>query len=155
VSLLAASLLHLAAEAAGPAPAALVAPVARACVTSPFGTRQPPGPHALGYHYGIDLRAPAGGAVRAVAAGQVVSIHRRGPGGLEVLVRHDGFVAVYAHLGSVTPALAMGQTRLAAGDRIGVVGRSGVTYGTHLYFEILVRGRPVDPAPFLGVQRCG
>jgi len=139
---------------APPAPAQLLAPVAHACISSPFGMRRPPGPHAIGFHYGIDLPAPAGGAVLAVAPGQVIGIHRRGPGGLEVVIRHGGFVAVYAHLGSVTPALASGRTRVAAGERIGVVGHSGVTYGMHLFFEVLVGGRPVDPNPYLGLSAC-
>ena len=37
-----------------------------------------------------------------------------------VLVRHDGFEALYAHLGSVTPALAEGKRHVAAGEKIGV-----------------------------------
>jgi murein DD-endopeptidase MepM/ murein hydrolase activator NlpD len=153
---IAAALLGLTATAAlaQPAPGQLLLPVAHACISSPFGMRRAPGPHAIGFHNGIDLPAPAGGAVVAVAAGQVIGIHRRGPGGLEVLIRHNGFVAVYAHLGRVTPALAMGKTRVAAGEHIGVVGHSGVTYGMHLFFAILVDGRAVDPTPFLALGRC-
>ena len=134
---------------------ALLPPVAHGCITSPFGPRRRIGPQApAGFHRGVDLRAPAGGAVSAVATGVVIGIHRRGPGGLEVVVRHAGFTALYAHLGSVAPALAEGVTRLVAGQRIGVVGRTGVTYGTHLYFEITVNGTPVDPAPLLGMSAC-
>jgi murein DD-endopeptidase MepM/ murein hydrolase activator NlpD len=151
-----AALLGLTATAAlaQPVPAPLLPPVAHACISSPFGNRRAPGPHAIGFHNGLDLPAPAGGVVTAVAPGQVIGIHRRGPGGLEVLVQHSGFVGVYAHLGRVTPALAMGKTRLAAGDPIGGVGHSGVTYGMHLFFAILVNGQAVDPAPFLGLRRC-
>jgi murein DD-endopeptidase MepM/ murein hydrolase activator NlpD len=133
----------------------LLAPVAHACISSPFGPRRRIGPQApAAFHRGVDLPAPAGGVVTSVAAGQVVGIHRRGLGGLEVAVRHDGYTALYAHLGSVAPALAEGATRLSAGQRIGVVGRTGVTYGTHLYFEILVNDSPVDPETLLGVPRC-
>jgi murein DD-endopeptidase MepM/ murein hydrolase activator NlpD len=143
--------------AAAPAPdGRLVAPVAGACVTSPFGPRVLPGlPKAGTFHHGIDLRAPAGGAVRAVAAGQVMAIDRRGAGGLEVTIRHDGFSTLSAHLGRVTPALAEGRRSVAAGEVIGVVGRTGVTYGTHLYFELQVDGTRIDPAPLLGVSACG
>ena len=154
--LIAAALLHLVATdaIAQPVRVPLLAPVAHACISSPFGVRRPPGPHAIGFHNGNDLPAPAGGAVLAAANGQVLGIHRRGPGGLEVVIRHGGVVAVYAHLGSVTPALASGRTRVAAGERIGVVGHSGVTYGMHLFFEVLVSGRAVDPAPYLGLSAC-
>jgi murein DD-endopeptidase MepM/ murein hydrolase activator NlpD len=160
VRLIVAALLHLVATDAitQPVPAKLLAPVAHACISSPFGVRRPPGPHAIGFHNGIDLPAPAGGAVLAAADGRIVGIHRRGPGGLEVVVQHgdarSGFMTIYGHLGSVAPALASGRTRVAAGERIGVVGHSGVTYGMHLFFEVLVGGRPVDPNPYLGLSAC-
>jgi len=135
--------------------ATLLAPVSSACISSPFGPRVLPNrPLAGTYHYGVDMPAPAGAPVLAAAAGRVMRIQRKGPGGLEVLVQHDGFVGIYSHLGMVTPALAEGKTTLAAGERLGVVGQSGVTYGMHLYFEMLLAGRPVDPAPYLGVPQC-
>jgi murein DD-endopeptidase MepM/ murein hydrolase activator NlpD len=135
--------------------AVLVSPVSSACISSPFGPRILPNrPLAGTFHNGIDMPAPLGEAVRAAAAGKVMRIQRKGPGGLEVLIQHDGFVGVYSHLGMVAPALAEGKTNLAAGEKVGVVGRTGVTYGPHLYFGILLAGRPVDPAPYLGVPRC-
>jgi murein DD-endopeptidase MepM/ murein hydrolase activator NlpD len=138
------------------AQAALVQPVLPGCVTSPFGPRVIAGqPIAGRYHWGADLRAAAGARVRAVAAGRVLRIDRKGMGGLEVLVQHPGFQALYSHLGLVAPALAEGGTRLRAGQWLGVIGRSGLTFGTHLYFEIIVAGRRVDPAPYLGVAPCG
>jgi murein DD-endopeptidase MepM/ murein hydrolase activator NlpD len=73
---------------------------------------------------------------------------------LEVLVQHDGFVGVYSHLGMVTPAFAEGKSTVAAGEKLGIVGLTGVTYGTHLYFGMLLSGRPVDPALYLGVPQC-
>lgn len=150
-------LLPSAGYAAGPPQrhASLVPPVRSACVSSPFGPRILPNhPQAGTYHYGIDMPAPVGEAVRATAPGNVIRVQHKGPGGLEVLVQHQGFVGVYSHLGMVAPAIAEGKTDLAAGEKLGVVGMTGVTYGMHLYFEMLLAGRPVDPAPYLGVQLC-
>jgi murein DD-endopeptidase MepM/ murein hydrolase activator NlpD len=133
----------------------LLSPVSSACISSPFGPRVLPNhPLAGTYHYGIDMPAPAGAPIRAVAPGTVIRVQRKGPGGLELLVQHDGFVGIYSHLGMVTPAIAEGQRTLSAGEKIGVVGQSGVTYGMHVYFEMLMNGRAVDPAPFLGVPLC-
>jgi murein DD-endopeptidase MepM/ murein hydrolase activator NlpD len=130
--------------------------VARACITSPFGPRHAVGPHApAGFHGGIDLRAPAGGAVTAIAPGTVLAVRRTGAAGLSVTIRHGELTALYAHLGTVSPAIAEGRTRVEAGERIGVVGRTGVTYGTHLYFEVKRNGARIDPAPLLGVAPCG
>jgi murein DD-endopeptidase MepM/ murein hydrolase activator NlpD len=143
---------------AQPAVGQMQLPVRPACMSSPFGDRPAPGPHAIGFHRGIDIPAPAGAAIYAVADGHVSSIHRRGPGGLEIAISHQGaagpYVSLYAHLGLIAPAFASGRSVVHAGDRIGVVGRSGVIYGTHLYFELLVGGIPVDPAPYFGMIAC-
>lgn len=143
---------------AQPAIGQMQVPVRPACVSSPFGNRPAPGPHAIGFHNGIDLPAPAGGAVYAVADGDIVSIHKRGPGGLEIAIAHRSttgpYVAVYAHLGLIAPAIAEGRRHVVAGERIAVIGRTGVTYGTHLFLALFVNGQAIDPAPFFPVESC-
>jgi murein DD-endopeptidase MepM/ murein hydrolase activator NlpD len=135
---------------------ALLPPVLSACISSAFGPRVLPNqPEAGTYHYGIDLPAPAGAAVVAAAPGSVIRIQRKGPGGLEMLVQHEGFVGIYSHFGSIAPPFAEGKRTVAAGEKLGVVGRTGVTSGAHLYFEMILDGKPVDPAPYLRVPRCG
>jgi len=136
---------------------ALVVPVNRACISSAFGPRILPNrPQAGTYHYGIDLPAPEGTPVRATAAGVLLRVQHNGPGGLEVLVQHAGFVGVYSHLGYIAPGLdAGGSVPITAGEQLGVVGRSGVSLGPHLFFGMLRGGQPVDPAPFLRVPLCG
>jgi murein DD-endopeptidase MepM/ murein hydrolase activator NlpD len=82
-----------------------------------------------------------------------------GADGLEVDLLHQdrighAFVTRYAHLGSIAPALAGGRRAVARGEVLGRIGRTGITYGTHLHFEIRVAGQPVDPEPFFGAARC-
>jgi murein DD-endopeptidase MepM/ murein hydrolase activator NlpD len=133
----------------------LVPPVNPACISSPFGPRVlHDHPQAGTYHYGIDLPAPAGAPVLATAPGKVIRVQRKGPGGLEILVQHDGFVGIYSHLGMLTPAFAQGKTDVVAGEKLGVVGRSGLVSGTHVYFEMILAGKPVDPAPYFAVPLC-
>jgi len=135
---------------------ALLPPVLPACISSAFGPRVLPNqPEAGTYHYGVDLPAPPGTAVVAAAPGTVIRIQRKGPGGLEMLVQHDGFVGIYSHFGSIAPPFAEGQRIVGAGEKLGVVGRTGVTSGAHLYFEMILDGKPVDPAPYLRLPRCG
>jgi len=153
----AAPLLALASPAAAQEVPELALPVTPACISSPFGARggDTIGPHASDTHSGIDLPAPPGAWVHAAAAGQVVAIGRRGASGLAVQLRHaGGAVTVYAHLGTVAPALASGRRRVAQGERLGRVGRTGVTYGTHLHFEIRLLGVAIDPAPHLPAAPC-
>lgn len=130
-------------------------PVTPACISSPFGPRILPNhPLAGTFHNGIDLPAPAGAPVRAVAAGRVIRAERRGPGGLQLLVQHNGFVGVYSHLGSIAPAIAEGHFTVHAGEKIGVVGHSGVMYGMHLFFAMEHDGRFADPEQYLRLAMC-
>ncbi len=119
------------------------------CISSGFGLR------AGRMHNGVDLPAPAGAWVRAAAPGRVAGIRRSGASGLVVELRHaDGSRTRYAHLGSVTPELAGGRRDVALGERLGRVGRTGTTRGTHLHFEWVREGRPTDPAAALGATFC-
>jgi murein DD-endopeptidase MepM/ murein hydrolase activator NlpD len=120
-----------------------------ACISSPFG------PRGGALHQGVDLPAPAGAWVRAAAPGRVAAIRRMGAAGLTVELLHpDGSRTRYAHLGSVTPALAGGRRTVALGERLGRIGRTGITRGTHLHFELRRGGQPIDPAPELGIAAC-
>jgi murein DD-endopeptidase MepM/ murein hydrolase activator NlpD len=132
-------------------------PVTPACVSSSFGWRQAVGPHAPeGFHNGIDLPAPAGALVHAAAAGTVAIVKRQGLGGVTVHLRHPGgLVTLYAHLSNLVPAIAQGKRNVAAGEALGHVARTGVTYGTHVFFAVLKDGQAVDPLSVLPpLPRC-
>jgi len=97
---------------------------------------------------GIDLEAPAGAPVRAVAPGRVVhSGWFKGYGNLVIVDHGEGYHTLVAHLGAMRTA--MGE-EVGEGDVLGTVGDSGSLKGAYLYFEIRERGRPVDPRPWLG-----
>lgn len=135
--------------------AALSDPVTPACISSPFGPRIMPGRPAAGtFHNGIDLPAPAGAPVYAIAPGRVIRVERRWPGGLQVLVQHPGFIGIYSHFGHVTPALTAGHPQVYRGEKLGVVGHSGLMYGMHLFFGMIVDGHAVNPARYLDVSAC-
>lgn len=131
-------------------------PVEPACISSPFGWRHAVGPHApAAFHNGVDLPAPAGAVVHAAAAGRVLRVKRQGLGGVTLHVGHpDGTTTLYAHLGNLVPAIAEGKRSVAAGDPLGHVARTGVTYGTHVFFAVLRGTTAIDPEPLLGVPRC-
>jgi hypothetical protein len=130
----------------------LVVPVQSTCISSPFGPRViPHHPQAGTYHAGVDLPAPDGAPVVAVAPGKLIRIQYKAMGGLEVLVQHPSFVGIYSHLGSVEDITGK---PLKAGDKIGTVGNTGVTYGMHLYFEMLQNNQAIDPAPHLTLPMC-
>lgn len=130
-----------------------VVPPAGTCISSAFGPRILPNhPQAGTYHNGVDLPVPEGTPIRAVASGKLLRIQHSGPGGLEVLIQHDGYVSVYSHLASV--ASSLGKGAVAAGDEVGIVGHTGISFGPHLFFALLQEGRAVDPRPYLGMPLC-
>ena len=152
----AAILVVLAGPVAGQVAPVLQPPVSPACVSSPFGWRHAVGPHApAGFHNGVDLPAPAGALVHAAAAGTVLVIKRQGLGGVTVHLGHPGgLTTLYAHLGNLVPAIAEGKRTVAAGEPLGHVARTGVTYGTHVFFAVLVNGEAVDPLHYMAVPPC-
>jgi murein DD-endopeptidase MepM/ murein hydrolase activator NlpD len=101
-------------------------------------------------HTGIDIDAPAGTPILAAAAGEVIWAgvglsYRRDsktdPYGIAVAIRHNfGYngsrlQTIYAHMQEVN--VVVGQD-VQAGDRIGLVGDTGLTTGPHLHFEVRV-----------------
>jgi murein DD-endopeptidase MepM/ murein hydrolase activator NlpD len=102
------------------------------------------GPRGDRFHTGLDFPAPTGLPVAAAAAGVVTyaAWHDGGWGNL-VAIRHgSGVRTLYAHLSTV--AVRVGQ-RVAAGAVVGAVGATGRSFGSHLHFEVRVRGGAVDP----------
>lgn len=136
-------------------PVPLWLPVDGGCMSSPFGPRPPIGMRPASHHNGVDIPAAAGTPVRAAAAGRVAFLRRVAGYGMMVELDHGAFRTRYGHLGRVAPALAEGKRALEAGAPLGVAGRSGISYGSHVHFEVRVDGRPVDPQPWLpGLRPC-
>lgn len=96
------------------------------------------------FHDGLDIAAPLGTPVRAIAAGRVTIAGRMSDGAVVVEIEHSpGVVSRYGHL---DPELRVrvGQS-VSAGDVVGSIGLTGNTTGPHLHLEIYSSGEPVDP----------
>jgi murein DD-endopeptidase MepM/ murein hydrolase activator NlpD len=99
------------------------------------------------FHRGIDIRAPAGTPVLATATGRViVAGNGSGYGRYVVLDHENGLRTLYAHLQDfvVSPG-----DRVARGQQIGRVGKSGNATGYHLHYEVHRGGQSVDPIAYL------
>jgi murein DD-endopeptidase MepM/ murein hydrolase activator NlpD len=119
-------------------------PVARseAVVTSEFGAVR-----GSSRHDGIDLAAPAGTPVRVTADGRVIVAGKEKRYGRTVVVDHgSGFTTRYAHLRKIETKKGK---QVRRGELIGRVGRSGNASGTHLHYEVLRNGVPVNPRAYL------
>ena len=89
-------------------------------------------------HLGVDYRAPVGTPVQAIGPGRVAFAGYRGGNGNMVHLRHaNGYETQYLHLSRIL--VRTGQ-RVESGDRIGLVGRTGLATGPHLHFNFLQSG---------------
>lgn len=114
-------------------------------ITSPFGWRIHPVFGDRRFHEGVDFGAPTGTPVIATSDGVIEDIGWRGNYGDYIRLRHDGHLATaYAHLSAFARGLKRGST-VKRGDVIAYVGRTGVATGPHLYYEVLVDGKQIDP----------
>ena len=101
-----------------------------------------------GPHEGIDLLSPEGTAVRASAAGKVI-FAGQGPEdyGLTVIVFHGGrWTTTYSFLSKVTVKEG---DEVKAGERIGLVGETGLATEPQLHFEVRKNRVALDPVKFL------
>lgn len=106
-------------------------------VTSAFGRRR------SGWHPGIDIKADRGTPVLAAAAGAVVTSGVEPRYGRVVKIEHEGgFVTVYAH--NDRNLVEVGD-RVAPGDTIATIGRTGRASTFHLHFEVRRDGQLLNP----------
>jgi septal ring factor EnvC (AmiA/AmiB activator) len=100
---------------------------------------------------GVGIRAPVGTAVRAVAAGTVVSVGSLGTYGTTIIIEHGGGdYSIYGSLGRADVRIREGVVK---GQQIGTVGVSDPDLPPHLHFEIRHGGPAVDPASWLRGER--
>lgn len=117
-------------------------------LTSAFSSmREHPILHIARPHEGIDVSAPMGTPIEAPAAGRVLSAGWETGYGNVVTIDHGyGIVTKFAHASKLF--VRAGQ-RVDRGQRIALVGNSGLATGPHLHYEVHVNGRPVDPLHYV------
>ncbi|HEU5218504.1 MAG TPA: M23 family metallopeptidase [Gemmatimonadales bacterium] len=117
-------------------------------LTSAFSRmREHPILHVARAHEGMDVSAPMGTPIEAPANGVVTSAGWDAGYGNTVTIDHGfGIVTKFAHASRLL--VRVGQ-RVERGDRIALVGATGLSTGPHLHYEVHVNGRPVDPRRYI------
>jgi murein DD-endopeptidase MepM/ murein hydrolase activator NlpD len=119
----------------------------RGSVNSEFGNRKSPWTNEPEFHAGIDIGANRGTAVQAPAAGTVFFAGTAPEYGTTVIIDHGQDIkSLYGHLSQVN--VKAGQ-KVERGALIAYSGNTGRSSGPHLHYEILVKGRPVNPRAYL------
>jgi len=120
-------------------------------ISSRYGTRKDPFTKRAAVHGGLDYRARHGSPVYATANGKVVKAGRLGGYGKLVEIDHGGGIKTrYAHLSKIK--VKLGQ-RIIKGTIIGKVGSTGRSTGPHLHYEVRRKGRTLNPAHFVRLEK--
>jgi murein DD-endopeptidase MepM/ murein hydrolase activator NlpD len=116
-------------------------------ITSRFGMRFHPIYRRWRHHDGTDYGAAKGTPAFSIAKGVVTFAGWRGNYGNLVCIKHDnGYESKYGHLHRI---FVKKGDRVKQHDRVGLVGQTGDATAPHLHFELLAKGKNVNP---LGVK---
>src|SRR5215207_4201810 len=103
--------------------------------------------HTARPHEGIDVSAPMGSPIEAPAAGVVTDAGWEAGYGNKIVIDHGfGIVTKFAHASKL---LVHDGQRVSRGQRIALVGNSGLATGPHLHYEVIVKGHPVNPLKYV------
>jgi len=113
-------------------------------ITSSYGWRRNPfNRNVSQFHNGIDIRGSTGTPVRAAMAGRVSAVgYDNVLGNYIIINHHSGYRTLYGHLSIIRTRTG---ASVAQGERIGDVGNTGQSTGSHLHFTVYRNGVTINP----------
>ena len=124
----------------------LKTPIYGARISSGYGRRDHP---IYGYshiHRALDFAAPKNTPIMASGNGTVELAAWHGGYGKCIIIRHaNQYKTLYAHLNLYGNGIKRG-TKVRQGQIIGYVGTTGTSTGYHLHYEVIFRGRKINPS---------
>lgn len=115
-------------------------------MSSGYGYRVDPVYGGSAFHAGLDFAAPTGTPVYATADGEVTAAERAGGYGNKIDISHGyNYMTRYAHLSKID--VTAGQ-KVKRGDKIGEVGSTGKSTGSHLHYEVRYKDEPQNPVNY-------
>ena len=113
---------------------------------SGYGRRIDPIYKTVKFHHGMDFSANTGTPVYATGDGTVTSSGWESGYGITIEIEHGfGYQTRYAHLSKTQ--VRRGQ-KVKRGEIIGLVGSTGKSTGPHLHYEVVNKGRKVNPVNY-------
>jgi len=122
-------------------------PVSSGWISSGFGERNDPFTGKKAKHEGLDFAGIKGSEVLAVASGAVTwSGPRQGYGNLLEIDHGNGYITRYAHNDKL---LVKTGESITAGQKVAKMGSTGRASSPHVHFEVLYKGKAVNPYKFV------
>lgn len=113
---------------------------------SGYGRRIDPIYKTIKFHHGMDFSADTGTPVYATGDGTIKSSGWESGYGITIEIEHGfGYQTRYAHLSKTQ--VRRGQ-KVKRGEVIGLVGSTGKSTGPHLHYEVVNKGRKVNPVNY-------
>lgn len=114
-------------------------------ISSPYGWRTAYG--KTEFHLGIDLPDDKGSPIYASDGGEVIWAGYTPSYGYSIRIQHaDDYITVYAHLNKMHVAVG---DHVYQGQHIADMGNTGMSYGSHLHFEVRIGSKTYDPVKYL------
>ncbi len=123
-------------------------------ISSPFGSRVDPFTSKWRFHSGIDIAAPANAPIYAVQEGKVIFSGWKGAYGRCIIIEHNypdipkipHIITKYAHN---SKNIVKKGSYVKRGDIIGYIGSTGRSTGPHLHFEVIYKGKAINPIEYI------
>ncbi|MCP4046777.1 MAG: M23 family metallopeptidase [Gammaproteobacteria bacterium] len=126
-------------------------PVSSGWISSGFGERNDPFTGKRAKHQGLDFAGIKGTEILGVASGVVIwSGSRQGYGKMLEIDHGNGYITRYAHNDELLVKVGDGIT---AGQTIAKMGETGRASSPHVHFEVLHKGKHVNPYKFVKQMR--
>ncbi len=116
-------------------------------ISVPFGKIKDPITEKIVNHFGVTITAPKDSDVKATGAGNVSMVGKDKEMGNYVIIDHTNYLStVYAHLDTV---FVKNRDMIKRGEIIGKVGKTGRSVFYSLYYEVRLKGKPVNPEMYI------
>lgn len=102
-------------------------------------------------HFGVDILAPKGTAIKTITAGVVISSDFTVETGNTLAIQHtNNLVSVYKHNSALLKNVG---DKVSAGEAVAIIGNTGeLTDGPHLHFELWYNGNAINPENFINFK---
>ncbi len=128
-----------------------MAPLACGTLTSSYGERIHPIDKTKEFHSGVDIAAPMGTDLLAAYDGEVLEVGENSRLGKYIRLSHGGGIEIlYGHCEEI---LVVQGAKVRAGERVALVGSTGISTGSHVHIRVDVDGTACDPAALLPLER--
>ena len=125
-------------------------PLIDGTLTSGYGERVHPIDGTQEFHTGVDIAAPIGADLLAVGDGVVTEVGEDAQLGKYVCLRYGDVDILYGHCAEIVATVG---AQVKVGERVALVGSTGVSTGSHVHIRVTVDGETCDPATVLPLER--